>query len=101
MKLVCKLFFRSFATAVVACLLLTGTIYDFYLEYLKKKQLEMNCAHYNAKLDMTMPNSKRKNSKCGLYVVNNLNNNTENVQETNSNRPQHIPLASNYLFKLY
>lgn len=92
----------SFATAIVLFFLFAGTLYDFYLEYLKKKRLEENCAHFNAKLDMTMPDAKRKNGKCALYVVN--NNSSEIATESNANRTEEKrrqPLMSKKNIKIY
>ncbi|KAJ8944684.1 hypothetical protein NQ318_015892 [Aromia moschata] len=65
----------SAVTSMVVALLIVGTSFDFYLEHLKNKQVKEKSGHYNAKLDMAVPDTKSKNGKCGLYVVNNNNNN--------------------------
>ncbi|KAJ8919034.1 hypothetical protein NQ315_016940 [Exocentrus adspersus] len=55
-------------TSIVVVLLIMGTLFDLYLDHLKKKAKN---SHFSTKLDMTMPDVKTKNGKCSLYVVNN------------------------------
>ncbi|KAJ8973375.1 hypothetical protein NQ317_007188 [Molorchus minor] len=57
-------------TSIIVALLITGTSFGFYLEHMKNKRLKEK----HAKLDMAMPDIKTKNGKCGLYIVNNNNN---------------------------
>ncbi|XP_056633905.1 nose resistant to fluoxetine protein 6 [Diorhabda sublineata] len=63
----------SVTTAIIIFMLIIGTAFDYYLEYLKNCSMkEKSCTHFN----MSMPDLKGKN---GLYVVNNNNNNNNNI----------------------
>lgn len=45
-------------------LLAAGTGFDYYLESLKKsKMMAKNCSHYNATLEMNVPDMKSRNGK--------------------------------------
>lgn len=57
----------SITTSVAIVLLAAGTGFDYYLEHSKKtKKRTKNCAHFNATLEMNMPDMKTKN---GIYDI--------------------------------
>ncbi|CAH1967120.1 unnamed protein product [Acanthoscelides obtectus] len=74
-------------TVLVVFLLIAGTCFDYYLEYIKKSKMKAKNCVFSSKIDMTMPDSKTKNGKCGLYVVNNNNNN--DIDTNCNNKDEH------------
>ncbi|VEN43510.1 unnamed protein product, partial [Callosobruchus maculatus] len=48
-------------TVFVIFLLIAGTCFDYYLEYLKKCKLKAKNCMFSSKIDMSMPDSKTKN----------------------------------------
>ncbi|VEN43512.1 unnamed protein product, partial [Callosobruchus maculatus] len=77
-------------TVFVIFLLIAGTCFDYYLEYLKKCKLKAKNCMFSSKIDMSMPDSKTKNGKCGLYVVNNNNNNNNEISTNCNIKDEHV-----------
>ncbi|XP_066244989.1 nose resistant to fluoxetine protein 6 isoform X2 [Euwallacea similis] len=66
-------------TAGVTCCLLVGTLFDYYLEHQKNKQVARITQRYS------MPSLKSANGKSGIYVVNTSDGNNNGNGPTISN----------------